>query len=150
MVRTSPTASPFSLVTTFKSEFIKHFIFCYLFWSIDRLKTVPPLKGPKPALDFEKAGLEGLPRPGNTGYYSWTDPRMRNPRNYSTPKEKYQGGGAHAQKHSPLVTNKVEPGKVLTRATCAKIHCSFSSIISQPASVQFSCFPFPIPASDSW
>jgi hypothetical protein len=24
------------------------------------------LKGPKPALDFGKAGLEGLPRPGNT------------------------------------------------------------------------------------
>jgi hypothetical protein len=29
------------------------------------LKTVPALKGPKPALDFRKAGLEGLPRPGN-------------------------------------------------------------------------------------
>jgi hypothetical protein len=26
---------------------------------------VPALKGPKPALDFGKAGLEGLPRPGN-------------------------------------------------------------------------------------
>ncbi len=27
---------------------------------------MPALKGPKPALDFGKAGLEGLPRPGNT------------------------------------------------------------------------------------
>ncbi len=36
-------------------------------WLIDWLKTVPALKGPKPALDFGKAGLEGLPRPGNTG-----------------------------------------------------------------------------------
>ncbi len=26
---------------------------------------MPALKGPKPALDFGKAGLEGLPRPGN-------------------------------------------------------------------------------------
>ena len=31
--------------------------------------------------------------------------------------------GAHAQKHSPRVTNKGEPGKVLTRAPCAKIYC---------------------------
>ena len=51
----------------FSSESIKHFILCYLFWLIDWLKTVPALKGPKPALDFGKAGLEGLPRPGNTG-----------------------------------------------------------------------------------
>jgi hypothetical protein len=29
---------------------------------------VPALKGPKPALDFGKAGLEGLPRPGNPGF----------------------------------------------------------------------------------
>ncbi len=49
-----------------KSETFKHFIFCYWFWLIDRLKTVPAFKGPKPALDFRKAGLEGLPRPGNT------------------------------------------------------------------------------------
>ncbi len=28
---------------------------------------MPALKGPKPALDFGKAGLEGLPRPGNPG-----------------------------------------------------------------------------------
>jgi hypothetical protein len=34
------------------------------------LKTVPPLKSPKPALDFEKAGLEGLPRPGNTAEFT--------------------------------------------------------------------------------
>ncbi len=27
---------------------------------------MPALKGPKPALDFGKAGLEGLPQPGNT------------------------------------------------------------------------------------
>jgi len=26
---------------------------------------VPAFMGPKPALDFGKAGLEGLPRPGN-------------------------------------------------------------------------------------
>ncbi len=37
----------------------------YFDWLIDWLKTVPALKGPKPALDFGKAGLEGLPRPGN-------------------------------------------------------------------------------------
>jgi hypothetical protein len=49
----------------FKSESIKYFILCYIFWLIDWLKTVPALKGPKPALDFGKAGLEGLPRPGN-------------------------------------------------------------------------------------
>ena len=29
--------------------------------------------------------------------------------------------GAHAQKHSPRVTNKGEPGKILNRATCAKL-----------------------------
>jgi hypothetical protein len=34
------------------------------------------------------------------GYYSWTDPRMRNPRNYRIPQGKILGG-AHAQKHSP-------------------------------------------------
>ena len=39
----------------------------YFDWLIDWLKTVPALKGPKPALDFGKAGLEGLPRPGNPG-----------------------------------------------------------------------------------
>jgi hypothetical protein len=37
------------------------------------------------------------------GYYSWTDPRMRNPRNYSIPQEKYRG--AHVQKLSPLATD---------------------------------------------
>ncbi len=37
----------------------------YLFWLTDWLKTVPALKGPKPALGFGKAGLEGLPPPGN-------------------------------------------------------------------------------------
>ena len=42
----------------------------YLFWLIDWLKTVPALKGPEPALDFGKAGLEGLPRPGNTGSHT--------------------------------------------------------------------------------
>ncbi len=52
----------------FKSKSIKHFILCYLFWLIDWLKTVPALKGPKPALDFGKAGLEGLPRPGNPAF----------------------------------------------------------------------------------
>jgi len=55
------------------------------------------------------------------GYYSWTDPRMRNPRNYSIPQEKYRG--AHVQKLSPWATDKGEPGKVLTRAPCAKIYC---------------------------
>ena len=34
---------------------------------------MPALKGPKPALDFGKAGLEGLPRPGNPGT---TDPDL--------------------------------------------------------------------------
>ncbi len=29
---------------------------------------MPALKGPKQALDFGKAGLEGLPRPGNTAW----------------------------------------------------------------------------------
>ena len=40
----------------------------YFVTYFDWLKTVPALKGPKPALDFGKAGLEGLPRPGNTAH----------------------------------------------------------------------------------
>jgi hypothetical protein len=63
------------------------------------------------------------------GYYSWTDPRMRNPRNYSIPQEKYRG--AHVQKLSPWATNKGEPGKVLTRAPCAKIRKSSEQISRQ-------------------
>jgi hypothetical protein len=54
---------------------------------------------------------------------------MRNPRNYSIPQEKYRG--AHVQKLSPCATNKGEPGKVLTRAPCAKI-LRFQAISSTP------------------
>ena len=70
----------------FKSESIKHFILCYLFWLIDWLKTVPALKGPKPALDFGKAGLEGLPRPGNPASLpeSDIDPGPRDPDSHSS------------------------------------------------------------------
>ncbi len=34
---------------------------------------MPALKGPKPALDFGKAGQEGLPRPGNPEQYKHSE-----------------------------------------------------------------------------
>ena len=54
------------------------------------------------------------------GYYSWTDPRMRNPRNYSILWKK-NITGHHAHKNSAWVARKEEPCEFSCVLSCAKI-----------------------------
>ncbi len=54
--------------------------------------------------EAEKASRHPCAIPNRYGYYSWTDPRMRNPRNYSILREKYYE--AQAQVNSAWVAKK--------------------------------------------